>query len=233
MANTRNRRGSKPTPEDVALTPDAVVSSSRSLYALPTPVKSTSQVVSSSKRKRSPKQKSPSNEKQKRPTAEECKFVVSALGTIHPDVVEENNKRREGFITRKKKEEKKKKQKTDTTSYFPVTDAVINTMLSQNTTAANQNKAFARLKEAFPGGWEEVATADTSRIENAIRPAGLAATRSERMQCMLRTVKEERGEANFEYLQQYDSTDTIQKELSRFKGMGPKTISCVCLFACK
>ena len=230
MANTRNRGGSKPTPEAVALTPDAVVSSSRSLYALPSPVKSTSQVVSSSKRKRSPKQRV--NEKQKRPTAAECKFVVSALGTIHPDVVEENNKRREGFITRKKKEEKKK-QKTDTTSYFPVTDAVINTMLSQNTTAANQNKAFARLKEAFPGGWEEVATADTSRIENAIRPAGLAATRAERMQCMLRTVKEERGEANFEYLQQYDSTDTIQKELSRFKGMGPKTISCVCLFACK
>ena len=229
MANTRNRGGSKPTPEAVALTPDAVVSSSRSLYALPSPVKSTSQVVSSSKRKRSPKQKS--DEKQKRPTAVECKFVVSALGTIHPDVVEENNKRREVFITRKKKE--KKKQKTDTKSYFPVTDAVINTMLSQNTTAANQNKAFARLKEAFPGGWEEVATADTSRIENAIRPAGLAATRAERMQCMLRTVKEERGEANFEYLQQYDSTDTIQKELSRFKGMGPKTISCVCLFACK
>ena len=228
MANTRNRGGSK-QPEAVALTPDAVVSSSRSLSALPSPVKSTSQVVSSSKRKRSPKQRV--NEKQKRPTAVECKFVVSALGTIHPDVVEENNKRREVFITRKKKE--KKKQKTDTTSYFPVTDAVINTMLSQNTTAANQNKAFARLKEAFPGGWEEVATADTSRIENAIRPAGLAATRAERMQSMLRTVKEERGEANFEYLQQYDSTDTIQKELSRFKGMGPKTISCVCLFACK
>ena len=218
MANTRNRRGTKHTLEAVALTPDAVVSSS-SLYALPSPVKSTSQqLVSSSKRKRSPKQKSPSVEKQTRPTAEECKFVVSALGTIHPDVVEENNERREGFISRKKKE---KKQKTNA-SYFPVTDAVINTMLSQNTTAANQNKAFARLKEAFPGGWEEVATADVSRIENAIRPAGLAATRAERMQKMLRTVKEERGEANFEYLQQYNSVDTIQKELSRFKGMGPK-----------
>ena len=51
------------------------------------------------------------------------------------------------------------------------------------------------------------------------------------MQSMLQTVKEERGAANFEYLQDFDSVEDISKELSRFKGMGPKTISCVCLFA--
>ncbi|KAL7457322.1 hypothetical protein ACHAWC_008867 [Mediolabrus comicus] len=105
-------------------------------------------------------------------------------------------------------------------------------MLSQNTTAANQRRAFAGLKQAFPGGWEEVANAtDTSRIEDAIRVAGLAKIRAERMQSMLQTAKEERGAANFEYLQDFDSVEDISKELSRFKGMGPKTISCVCLFA--
>jgi endonuclease-3 len=163
--------------------------------------------------------------------AEECAFVVSALGKIHPDVVEENKKRREGFTSSRQK----KKQKTSNgneTNCTPVTDAVINTMLSQNTTAANQRRAFAGLKQAFPGGWEEVANAtDTSRIEDAIRVAGLAKIRAERMQSMLQTAKEERGAANFEYLQDYDSVDAISKELSRFKGMGPKTISCVCLFA--
>ena len=153
--------------------PDAVLSSHAE--ACPSPVKShpspvKSKVQSSSKRKLSlpsPVKSSLSHEKRKskRPTADECKFVVGALGAIHPDVMEENDRRRDGFIERKKK----KKQKNNTANCTPVTDAVISTMLSQNTTAANQNRAFAGLKEAFPGGYEEVATADTSIIEGAIR----------------------------------------------------------------
>ena len=245
-SSNRHRSSERSTPDAVvssssnvaSATPD-VVSSSDGAGPRPSPVKSQSRpspVKSStqphSKRQRSlpsPVKSSLSNEKQKRPTAEECKFVVNALGEIHPDVVQENHKRREGFIDRKKK----KKQKTNNkqANCTPVTDAVISTMLSQNTTAANQNRAFAGLKEAFPGGWEEVATSDTSNIEEAIRVAGLAKIRAERMQSMLKTVKQERGEANFEYLQNVTSTDAIQRELSRFKGMGPKTISCVCLFA--
>ena len=35
----------------------------------------------------------------------------------------------------------------------------------------------------------------------------------------------------FEYLLNIQSTDEIVNELSRFRGMGPKTISCVLLFA--
>ena len=113
----------------------------------------------------------------------------------------------------------------------PITDAVISTMLSQNTTAANQNKAFANLKKAYPG-WESVANeTNISRIEDAIRVAGLAQRRAERIQSMLQTIQTERGEATFEYLQHFQSNDTIIKELSRFKGMGPKTISCILLFA--
>jgi endonuclease-3 len=228
--STRRRIGSEHMPDSVVSsntvaspqpTADAVSSSTGTDHE-------TSQVALSSKRKRSlpgPVKSSLSIEKQKRPTAEECKFIINALGVIHPDVVEENNKRREGFIDRKKKKQ------TTNKNWTPVTDAVISTMLSQNTTAANQNRAFAGLKEAFPGGWEDVATAHTSSIEDAIRVAGLAKIRAERMQSMLQTVKQERGEANFEYLQNFTSTDAIQKELSRFKGMGPKTISCVCLFA--
>ncbi len=248
MAKTRRASSRRHSSEE--LTPDAIVSSSNvasaqkpdavlsshGAEAHPSPVKSHPSPVKSEaqpppKRKRSlpslVSSSSSSNGKRKRPTSEECKLVVSALGEIHPEVVEENQKRRDGFIDRKKK----KKQKKNEANCTPVTDAVISTMLSQNTTAANQNRAFAGLKEAFPGGWEEVATADTSRIEDAIRVAGLAKIRAERMQSMLQIVKEERGAANFEYLQNFTSTDAIQKELSRFKGMGPKTISCVCLFA--
>ena len=200
--------------------PDNIVSSSNAA--------SSSSTLHESMASASPVKSSVSN------FAEECAFVVMSLGKIHPDVIEENKKRREGFISSRQKKKKQKKQKTNgnETNCTPVTDAVINTMLSQNTTAANQRRAFAGLKQAFPGGWEEVANATyTSRIEDAIRVAGLAKIRAERMQSMLQTVKEERGAANFEYLQDFDSVEDISKELSRFKGMGPKTISCVCLFA--
>lgn len=234
MAKTKRSRSAS---KSRRIEPDDIVSSSNAASSShatdgaphPSPVKSQSYHPSPVKSaSASPVKSTVSN------FAEECAFVVNALGKIHPDVVDENKKRREGFITSR---QKKKKQKTSNsneneTNCTPVTDAVINTMLSQNTTAANQRRAFAGLKQAFPGGWEEVANAtNTSRIEDAIRVAGLAKIRAERMQSMLQTAKEERGAANFEYLQDFDSVDAISKELSRFKGMGPKTISCVCLFA--
>ncbi|KAL3796866.1 hypothetical protein HJC23_008819 [Cyclotella cryptica] len=168
-----------------------------------------------------------------RPTAEECYYVTNALSRLHPHIVHENNKRRKALLMNKKQldqqpKNKKHKQSSDT----PVTDAIIGTMLSQNTTDANCHKAFATLQQDFPGGWQDVANApDITLIENSIKVAGLAKTRAQRIQGMLRSIQDERGEANFEYLQHYESNDDIVKELSRFKGMGPKTISCVLLFA--
>ncbi|KAL7478956.1 hypothetical protein ACHAW6_004708 [Cyclotella cf. meneghiniana] len=168
-----------------------------------------------------------------RPTADECYYVTNALSRLHPHVVHENNKRRQALLLSKKQldqqpKNKKRKQSTDT----PVTDAIIGTMLSQNTTDANCHKAFATLKKDFPGGWQDVAnTPDITLVEKSIKVAGLAKTRAQRIQGMLRSIQQERGLANFEYLQHYDSNEDIVKELSRFKGMGPKTISCVLLFA--
>mmetsp|Transcript_40878 Transcript_40878/g.85716 ORF Transcript_40878/g.85716 Transcript_40878/m.85716 type:complete len:254 (-) Transcript_40878:100-861(-) len=105
-------------------------------------------------------------------------------------------------------------------------------MLSQNTPAANQERAYASLKKAYPGGWDQLANeTDASRIENAIRVAGLAQVRAERIRSMLRTVRSERGSADFEFLRRCASDDEISRELSRHKGMGPKTVSCVLLFA--
>mmetsp|Transcript_1803 Transcript_1803/g.3872 ORF Transcript_1803/g.3872 Transcript_1803/m.3872 type:complete len:610 (+) Transcript_1803:92-1921(+) len=168
-----------------------------------------------------------------KPAPAECHLVVQELGKLHPNVIEMNDQRREVFALQKQHENGTGKSVSEKNGrYTPVTDAVISTMLSQNTTAANQNRAFASLKKAFPGGWDQVANeTDISRIEDAIRVAGLAQIRAERMQNMLRTVQKERGEANFEFLQHVHSNEDIIAELSRHKGMGPKTISCVLLFA--
>jgi endonuclease-3 len=167
-----------------------------------------------------------------RPTQEECYFVTEALSQLHPEIVEENNKRRKALLIGKTQLEQSAEKRTKQIIDTPVTDQIIGTMLSQNTTDANCHKAFATLKEDFPGGWDEVANVeDITLIENSIKVAGLAKTRAQRIQGMLQSIQRERGAANFEYLQYYESNDEIVKELSRFKGMGPKTISCVLLFA--
>ena len=156
-----------------------------------------------------------------RPTPEECLLAVQGLGQIHPEVLQDNNERRLAFAARNRKADDKS---------TPITDAIVNTMLSQNTTAANQRRAYANLKRDFPD-WEQVAeSSNASRVAAAIRCAGLSEIRTERMQLMLQKVKEQRGKANFEHLADC-SSDEIKKELLQHKGMGPKTVSCVLLFA--
>ncbi|MCO5552718.1 hypothetical protein L7F22_006235 [Adiantum nelumboides] len=109
-----------------------------------------------------------------------------------------------------------------------VLDSLVGTMLSQNTTDTNSRRAFASLKERFPT-WEAVYEADPKAVEDAIRCGGLAEIKTSRILSILRTLNLERGKLCLEYLHGL-STDEIKLELSRFKGVGPKTIACVLMF---
>eukprot|EP00547_Thalassionema_nitzschioides_P016202 CAMPEP_0194242764 /NCGR_PEP_ID=MMETSP0158-20130606/8201_1 /TAXON_ID=33649 /ORGANISM="Thalassionema nitzschioides, Strain L26-B" /LENGTH=316 /DNA_ID=CAMNT_0038977919 /DNA_START=120 /DNA_END=1067 /DNA_ORIENTATION=+ len=154
----------------------------------------------------------------KRPTADECWYATASLSKLHPDVVDRNNIRRKAML------------QACGGGRDSITDSVVSTMLSQNTTDANSKAAFSNLKKEFPN-WESlVEMEDLPRIESAIKVAGLAKTRAERMYNILLTVKKERGEASLDYIRDF-SNEQIKQELSRFKGLGPKTISCVLLFA--
>jgi endonuclease III len=147
------------------------------------------------------------------PSPEEARFVTEALGRLHPEVLQDTDKRRMEACG---------KQVT-------VLDGVVSTMLSQNTTAKNSTRAFAGLKQAFPT-WDKVAKCkDIKRLEDSIRVAGLSQIRANRIQRLCQTLVEERGSASLEYLRDM-SNDEIKQELSRFKGLGKKTISCVLLF---
>lgn len=205
-----------------AATPDEVVSSNGAVGI------DKYNNTSKKKVKKEPKLVSPANlqiSSKMKPTSSECYLVVQELGKLHPDIIAMNEERRSEFALQSKNSSVKFNPENT-----PITDAIISTMLSQNTTAANQNRAFASLKKTFPT-WEQVANEkNTTRIEESIRVAGLAQIRAERMLAMLQTIQKEKGSAHFEYLHDYESTDIV-KELSRFKGMGPKTISCVLLFA--
>lgn len=109
-----------------------------------------------------------------------------------------------------------------------VLDSLVRTMLSQNTTDITSMRAFKTLKERFPT-WEGVLEAPNEEIEDAIRVGGLAAIKCERIKALLTTVKEERGKICLEWLRN-EQTETVKAFLSRFKGVGPKTISCVLMF---
>ena len=61
-------------------------------------------------------------------------------------------------------------------------------------------------------------------LEDAILCGGLAATKAARIRAMLRGVREKRGAICLEYLREL-SVDEVKKELSQFKGIGPKTVS--------
>ena len=109
-----------------------------------------------------------------------------------------------------------------------VLDSLIRTLLSQNTTDKTSIRAFISLKKSFPT-WDAVLSASDDAVEDAIRVGGLAAIKCQRMKALLAAVKEERGEISLEWLRT-ESTDFIKQYLSQFKGMGPKTISCVLMF---
>ena len=112
-----------------------------------------------------------------------------------------------------------------------VLDSLVGTILSQNTTDATSAVAFANLKRAFPT-WEEVRTSPPAPVEAAVKCGGLAEIKVARIQVILNTLHEERGKACMEYLRDMDD-ESAKRELSRFKGVGPKTVSCVLMFCLK
>ncbi|KAH1076673.1 hypothetical protein GYH30_052264 [Glycine max] len=94
----------------------------------------------------------------------------------------------------------------------PVLDGLVRTVLSQNTTEANSQKAFASLKSSFPS-WEHVLCAESKDVENVIRCGGLAPTKASCIKNVLRCLRERRGELCLEYLRDL-SIDEIKAEIS-------------------
>ncbi len=106
---------------------------------------------------------------------------------------------------------------------------VVNTILSQSTTDINRDRAFRRLRDRF-AAWEEVRLAPIEELEDAIRPAGLAAQRAPRIQEALTYILRERGELNIDFLRELPVAEA-QAWLTRIHGVGPKTAAIVLLFS--
>ena len=112
--------------------------------------------------------------------------------------------------------------------YLPPVDQLVNTILSQQTTGANRQRAFQALKDRF-SSWQAVMNADVHEVREAIRPAGLANQKAPRIQEALRFVMRERGELALDFLAGWP-VQQGKAWLTEIKGVGPKTASIVLLF---
>ena len=108
-------------------------------------------------------------------------------------------------------------------------DLLIATILSQNTNDNNSFKAFKNLKNRYPS-WDLLLDEKRSSIEKQIRVAGLGAAKSEAIQNLIVKLMEDRGTLNLNHIVKMQDEEAIA-ELTRYKGIGVKTASCVLLFA--
>ncbi|KFK34084.1 hypothetical protein AALP_AA5G100200 [Arabis alpina] len=163
-----------------------------------------------------------------KPTPEECREVRDALLSLHgfpPEFAIYRRQRLRSLDGTVKSEplDAVKEEKEES-----VLDGLVKILLSQNTTELNSQRAFASLKSAFPK-WEDVLVAESKLIENAIRCGGLAPKKALCIKNILNRLQNERGRLCLEYLRGL-SVEEVKTELSHFKGIGPKTISCVLMF---
>lgn len=112
----------------------------------------------------------------------------------------------------------------------PVLDELILTILSQNTTDTNRDRAYRALQDKY-STWEDVLEGGVEVLEPVISPAGLGPTRSKRIMQILTSVRKAGGPLLFENICRLPR-DEAKKKLLALPGVGPKTASCVLLFSC-
>jgi endonuclease-3 len=106
---------------------------------------------------------------------------------------------------------------------------LVDTILSQNTSAANSDAGYRQLRRRFRS-WNQVAQAPVDEVERCIRVSGLSNLKAPRIQSILRRIKSERGKIDLQFLKEL-SDEAACAYLRAFPGVGPKTACCTLLFA--
>jgi endonuclease-3 len=110
-------------------------------------------------------------------------------------------------------------------------DMLVRIILSQATSDINSGRTFAALKQRFPT-WEAALRARESTIAATIQSGGLANQKAAVIKSLLRQIKQERGALDLSFLHELPPAEAV-RYLSQFRGIGPKTIACTLLFACR
>ena len=111
-----------------------------------------------------------------------------------------------------------------------VLDAIVHTILSQNTNDVNSARAFRSLRRKFPT-WTKVMKAPIVEVADAIKVGGLWNNKSRWIQGLLRWVKETHGRMSLEHLHTMTPQDVLD-EMGHLPGIGVKTVYVTLMFAC-
>ena len=114
--------------------------------------------------------------------------------------------------------------------YDPLSE-LIATILSQNTSDHNSHRAYASLRSRFKS-WDQVRRANVRTLAAAIRSGGLADIKAQRIKNILHQIHQDNHATDLGFLKRW-STQRVREYLSKFKGVGEKTIACVLLFSLK
>lgn len=113
-----------------------------------------------------------------------------------------------------------------------VVEALIETILSQNTSAHNSTAAKRNLDAIFGrNDFAAIAQAPYSQVVDAIRTGGLANKKAATIQNLLSSIHAKHGSYSLQHLTQEGYSDEdVMEELVSYEGVGPKTASCVLMF---
>ena len=152
------------------------------------------------------------------PTPEECALAHKILTTLH------------GPRTRPK-EIIASKDRAGCGDSPSVLDALVRTILSQNTSDTNSTRAKKSMDKIYGGSdkWDAIASGGQPKLQEAIKCGGLSAVKSKVILSILSQVHAKYGKYSLDHLHSASSEDAMTEMLS-FQGVGPKTASCVLLF---
>ncbi|PFH61719.1 hypothetical protein XA68_16440 [Ophiocordyceps unilateralis] len=112
-----------------------------------------------------------------------------------------------------------------------VLDALVRTILSQNTSDRNSSRAKRDMDAVYGGSdhWDAIAEGGQEKLQRAIQSGGLSVVKSRVIIQVLQQAKARYGVYSLDHL--FDaSDDDAMREMLSFQGVGPKTASCVLLF---
>merc|ERR1712000_725043 len=152
------------------------------------------------------------------PTAEECKIPHGILSSLHGPRI-------------RPKEIVASTTRAGCGDSPSVLDALVRTILSQNTSDKNSTRAKLSMDKVYGGSdkWDAIVAGGQAKLQEAIKCGGLSAVKSKVIISILEQAKEKYGEYSLDHLFQASNEDAM-KEMLSFQGVGPKTASCVLLF---
>lgn len=154
----------------------------------------------------------------KHPTPEECKLARKILAGLHGD-------------RQRPKEVIAPTDRAGCGDSRSVLDALVRTILSQNTSDKNSTRAKLSMDKAYGGSdkWDAIVAGGQPKLQKTIESGGLSQSKSKVIIDILNHAKEKYGEYSLDHLFEASNEDAM-REMLAFQGVGPKTASCVLLF---